>query len=172
MSTIDIKGQRFGKLIIRERGISHDRKARWNCLCDCGKTVTVRGDALRSGKTKSCGCLQVDVQRARNTIHGECPRSGMTREYIAWRAMISRCTLVNGKEYEHYGGRGITVCDRWRHSYQNFLSDMGRCPKRMTLDRRNNDGNYEPGNCRWATYHEQALNKRPRNGKERHADII
>ena len=134
---------------------------RWRCRCACGAIVIVYGIHLRSGHTKSCGCHKAAVARARRLVHGESRRR--IREYEAWQMAKARCFNPKATGYKYWGGRGITMCDRWRDSYESFLADMGRCPPRHSLDRwPNPDGNYEPGNCRWATAKQQAANKRPR----------
>ncbi len=151
-------GDRFGRLVVTAYvGQSA------SCLCDCGAMTDVRGDHLRSGETRSCGCLRRDVGRAVGamTTHGHARGGGCSPEYSAWCAMVQRCTVVTTAGYENYGGRGIAVCDRWRESFEAFLADMGkRTSPRHSLDRINNDGNYEPGNCRWATAQEQRRNTR------------
>ena len=150
---IDETGNRHGRLSVTARADSTKRGAQWSCVCDCGNRVDVSGSQLRNGKTRSCGCLARDL----NTKHGESSRR--TPEYSTWHAMLKRCTNPNATGYDNYGGRGIAVCDRWRR-YENFLADMGRRPLGTSIDRRDNDGNYEPGNCRWATAIEQSRNMR------------
>lgn len=156
----DISGSRFGELIVISRVIKCPKRTHWECKCDCGKSTIVDGAKLKSGHTKSCGCL---VKRFRKT-HGESSDYLHTKEYSAWAAMIKRCNNKNDPKYKHYGGRGIKVCERWLQ-YENFLADVGRAPtQRHTLDRYpNNNGNYEPSNFRWATYSEQNKNKRKKH---------
>ncbi len=146
---IDLVGMRFGRLLVESR-VSGGR-ARWTCRCDCGAVTIVRGDSLRRGVTKSCGCYQRD----RLLRHGECTGSLRSAEHRIWTGMLSRC-----KRDPRYAGRGITVCERWI-VFENFLADMGRRPTPThSLDRIDNDRGYEPDNCRWATPTEQARNTR------------
>lgn len=165
--TKDLPGQRFGRLTIVKRAYVNDAfaGARWLCRCDCGGETITRGGNLHSGKTRSCGCLQREVasklgKTKPGLLHGD-SASNLTPEYRAWNAMLNRCRNSKVPSYPEYGGRGIKVCDRWRESYPNFLFDMGRRPSPShSLDRKDNNGNYEPSNCRWATRLEQDFNKR------------
>lgn len=157
----DITRERFGSLTALEyAGTDGQQNARWRCVCDCGAQVVRSGRALRLGRSKHCGCGYGQAQRrAVHVTHGE---SG-AREYGVWSRMHDRCRSPGNKDYRHYGGRGITVCERWTgpQGYEHFLADMGRAPDGLTLDRIDNDGNYEPGNCRWATRKQQRANQRP-----------
>lgn len=153
MERLLLTGQKFGRLTVADLAAS-DRMTRWHVRCDCGSEFICRGTSLTSGHTKSCGCLSVEV----STTHGQ----SKSPEFKAWQMMIQRCTNPKHPKFEHWGGRGITVCPRWLGSFESFISDMGSRPSdRHSLDRHpDNDGNYEPGNCRWATYSQQNENRR------------
>lgn len=161
-------GYRYGRLVVVERA-SNDRhgETRWVCRCDCGEVAVVRRGNLRSGNTKSCGCLHRQRSAAAHRTHG---RKG-DPIYQVWWNMVQRCTNPNNPRWEYYGGRGITVCDRWM-TFENFYEDIGERPPDLpertgkraywSLDRIDNDSNYEPGNVRWATPVQQRANRRER----------
>lgn len=155
---IDLIGQRFGRLAVLARAEnSRTGHTRWLCRCDCGEPTVIRTDTLRSSVSTSCGCLRKEIY----TTHGDAKRNKIAKEYSAWHHMKDRCLNPTDKAYAYYGGRGIRVCTRWLNSYENFLADMGRCPEGMnSIDRIENDGNYEPGNCKWTTTIQQARNMR------------
>jgi hypothetical protein len=157
--TLELIGRRFGKLVVQDRHLYNDKhnKTLWNCICDCGKQATIVGSNLTSGHTTSCGCYRKDKIIESNFSHGMCE----IPEYGIWANMIQRSTNSNTPNYSDYGGRGITVCDRWLNSFEAFYEDMGPRPSpNHSIDREENDKGYYKDNCRWATPTEQANNKR------------
>ena len=152
-------GLRFGRWTVGEKAREGGRP-KYNCICDCGTSRSVLLRALVGGISRSCGCARLEDAAKRLTTHG----MSTTKGYLAWQGMLNRCRNKNMDCYHRYGGRGISVCDRWAESYTAFLSDMGERPEGMTIDRINTNGNYEPGNCRWATRLAQSRNKAAQGG--------
>lgn len=157
---IDLTGQIFGRLKVLEHFKIVDRsgkrvRTKWRCKCECGNITDVAGSSLRSGNTKSCGCLHKEKMSILKKIHGLRHSS----EYYSWSAMRSRCSNPKNIRYKNYGGRGIKVCDEWLNDFVQYYKDMGPKPSpKHSIDRINNDGDYEPRNCRWATRNEQQRN--------------
>jgi hypothetical protein len=153
----DLAGRKFGWLQVLHRHDSNIANSiAWFCLCDCGEQKAVRGTHLLTGRVKSCGCLKRSSAAMRTRTHG----LTKTKTYRAWSAMKHRCFSKAAPAFRNYGGRGITVCERWL-KFENFLADMGEAPSGTGIDRfPNNNGNYEPGNCRWATPAQQNNNTR------------
>jgi len=152
-------GQRFGRYQVIERVQNIDSRPHFKCKCDCGNEKIVSGKYLRQGSSKSCGCYGAEQRKLASTKHGHSPRAKKSKEYQAWCNMKLRCYDVKNKQYADYGGRSISVCDRWLNSFENFLSDMG-LSNGLTIDRIDVNGNYEASNCKWSTQTEQARNKR------------
>lgn len=169
MKSIDITGVKFGRLtVLRKSDMSSSNGVMWICKCECGVEKIIRGKHLRYGKINSCGCLERELLSSRSKTHG----MSKSRPYRIWRNMINRCHYEKYAERHLYGGRGISVCDRWRLSFENFIADMGVPSNGLSIDRIDTDGNYEPGNCRWATAKEQSANRRkPSRGVKVYEDL-
>lgn len=167
-SFIDITGQRFGRLAVVSRAKNQGTHTVWLCRCDCGRETTVIGENLKRGYTVSCGCYRKEYEQHPThirPIHGHASGGAPTPTYVSYRAMVARVTDNDHRSWEKYGGRGIAICQRWLigdgalTGFQCFLADVGERPSGTSLDRINGDGNYEPGNCRWADAHTQARNR-------------
>lgn len=165
MKAIDLTGQKFGRLTVLNKAQSKkfpcgQAMSQYLCECDCGQQIVVLVSNLKSGHTKSCGCLQKQLVAERSVTHG----MSTTSLYGVWNTMRQRCTNPNNRKYANYGGRGITVCDDWLNSFDSFYAHVSKLPhfdeEGYSLDRINNNGHYEPNNVRWATDKEQQNNKR------------
>lgn len=154
---IDLTNKRFGRLVAKERAPNMGRRAAWLCLCDCGNTHTVSSNILQRGTTRSCRCLLNEWR----LTHGLTRRGKIHPEYGVWKTMRQRCSNPNRNSYPNYGGRGIKVCERWS-KFENFIADMGPRPAGYTIERLNNNGNYEPTNCKWIPLSDQGKNRRSR----------
>lgn len=160
---IDLTSKKFGRLLVIKRAGVVNRKTMWECRCDCGNIKVIDGYNLRNGITQSCGCFANDMKALRATMHG----LSNTRLHGVWTNIINRCTNPKSNEYRYYGGRGITVCDEWRNSFQAFYDwayangyDENAPHGKCTIDRIDNDKGYSPDNCRWVTIKQNSRNTR------------
>jgi len=159
----ELTAKRFGRLfVICKKSV---RGSYWLCMCDCGTECEVLAGHLTGGNKKSCGCLKREVLGDATRTHGLANSRSTgyrNRTYGIWQAMRGRCLNPNNSRWASYGGRGIKVCVRWS-KFENFLADMGEAPEGLTLERKDVNGNYNPANCKWATWAEQAKNKRKKS---------
>jgi hypothetical protein len=158
---LKLAGRRFGRLAVIHQTESRSGQWFWMCRCDCGTMKEVAAHDLSTGHTNSCGCLKIDTIREIRTTHGyRSENFSNPFEYAAWRDMKARCLNPQNKSFKNYGARGVKICEHWLKSFDNFLADIGKRPSKYhSLDRINNDGNYEPSNCRWATTEQQQNNR-------------
>jgi hypothetical protein len=155
-----IPGEKYNRLTIIQEVETKNYRRRVECRCDCGNQSIILMSNLTMNRTKSCGCLNMENKK-NNVKHSHTINGLITSEYTAWVNMRNRCYNSKNNRFQHYGGRGITVCDRWLKSFKNFINDMGLKPTPLhSIDRIDVNGNYEPSNCKWSTPQEQANNKR------------
>ena len=169
--SIDFTGMRFARLVVLTKGEPRLGKPTWWCKCDCGTIREIRQELLRSGATKSCGCLSIEVGLAVKSTRGGLAKK-YKKEYLAWISAKARCTKPGHPQYYQYGLRGIDFCARWLdpNGFENFINDMGACPQGLSLERTNNNKGYSPENCKWATREQQAKNQRPRLAIENYSN--
>jgi len=157
MKAKNLLGKVFGRLTVIERIENKNSRTQWKCRCECGNVHNVISKSLVNGSTKSCGCLRREIVMECNTTHG----LSKTRLHKTWRGIIQRCNNKKNTRFKYYGGRGIIICDEWLNNFKSFYdwSIKNGYSDDLTIDRINNDGNYEPGNCRWITMLEQCHNR-------------
>lgn len=159
----NIEGQVYGRLTaLTFEGRDRNKMAIWKCQCECGKETSVRLITLTQGSTRSCGCLNTEVRERTAKGNEYAKTHGLSKHplYSTWATMKQRCYNPNTYKFNHYGGRGIQVCEAWLNSFEIFLKDMGERPEGATLNRINNDGDYHPDNCEWSSYSDQNRNRR------------
>jgi hypothetical protein len=160
---LDLRGQKFSRLLVLSEWGVKGKDKYWRCMCDCGKEVIASSNNLRQGRVRSCGCLQKDLISQRDIERNTKHNLWGTKLYGVWSAMKSRCLNPNNKNYKYYGARGITVCQEWKESFKCFYdwAMANRYQEGLTIDRKNNDGNYDPENCQWVSMKIQGNNRRP-----------
>lgn len=162
----NLKGNKYGRLTVLSKA-NYNKYTWWNCVCDCGNKTVVRGDRLLNGTTLSCGCLRKEVAKETQLLNFKTHGKYKTRLHRIWTNMIQRCYNEKSKSFKYYGGKGIIVCEEWLNSFQTFYdwAMANGYEEHLTIDREDNDGNYEPSNCRWITLAEQQKNRSNNVGK-------